>query len=290
MWRSVRFGAGTETSRTGGLGLTHQRVSDIIRRKPYLERHAASVRERTVWTLRVRLRYAVTAFGDVPLRDLERMSGELASWRARLPERSGYGIMSALRQTLEAAVRWGYMASNPAKLAGPNRQPAPRAVRIYTIVEISAIGAELSAMYQPLPAFAAATGLRPEEWQALERRDVDRPARILNVRRTVSGGEIVELAKTSASRRQVPLSRAALAALDELPARLDTPLLPGPARRADEPRQLAPPRVAPRDRGRRGRQAGQDLRHALDVRVPRAGRRCVGVRAGADHGHEPGHD
>jgi integrase len=45
------------------------------------------------------------------------------------------------------------------------------------------------------------------------------------VRRTVSSGEVVELAKTSASRRQVPLSRAAGAALDGLPARLDTPLL-----------------------------------------------------------------
>lgn len=117
------------------------------------------------------------------------------------------------------------MTRNPAKLAGPNRQPAPRAVRTFSRQELFAIGAELSAMYHPLPAFAAATGLRPEEWQAVERRDVDRHERILKVRRTVSSGEIVELAKTSASRRQVPLSRAALAALDELPARLGTPLL-----------------------------------------------------------------
>ena len=44
--------------------------------------------------------------------------------------------------------------------------------------------------------FAAATGLRPEEWQALERRDLDRRAGVVNVLRTVSGGEVVELAKT----------------------------------------------------------------------------------------------
>jgi integrase len=41
----------------------------------------------------------------------------------------------------------------------------------------------------------------------------------------VSDGEIVELGKTDASRRQVPLSRRALAALEQLPPRLDTPLL-----------------------------------------------------------------
>lgn len=98
-------------------------------------------------------------------------------------------------------------------------------MRPFTIVEVEAIAAELSPRYQPLPAFASATGLRPEEWQALGRRDVDRSERVLSVRRTVSSGEVVELGKTARSRRQVPLSRRALDALDGLPARLDTPLL-----------------------------------------------------------------
>ena len=48
---------------------------------------------------------------------------------------------------------------------------------------------------------------------------------IITVRRTVSSGEVVELAKTSRSRRQVPLSPRAVEALEEMPARLDTPLL-----------------------------------------------------------------
>jgi integrase len=59
----------------------------------------------------------------------------------------------------------------------------------------------------------------------LERRDVDGRAAIVSVRRTVSEGEVVELGKTSKSRRQVPLSRRALEALDRLPPRIDTPLL-----------------------------------------------------------------
>jgi len=48
---------------------------------------------------------------------------------------------------------------------------------------------------------------------------------VLNVVRTVSGGEVVELGKTAGARRQVPLSQRALGALEEIPARLDTPLI-----------------------------------------------------------------
>jgi integrase len=196
----------------------------------YLERHAAVVRSRTITILRERLAYATRAYGTVPLAEFERMSGELADWRTKLPERSRYGIVSALRQTLAAAVRWGYMSANPAKLAGRNPQPPPRPVRAYTLAELDAISAELSKEYRPLPAFAAATGLRPEEWAALERRDVDRREGLVNVRRTASDGEVVELGKTSRSRRQVPLSWRAAAALDELPAQLKTPLMfPAPA-------------------------------------------------------------
>jgi integrase len=194
----------------------------------YLERHAANVRPRTIVTLRERLAHATRAWGAVPLRDLERMSGDIATWQARLPERSRYGVVQALRQTLAAAVRWGYMASNPAAAAGRNRQPSPRTVRTFTRGEVDAIGAELPPAYQPLPAFAAATGLRPEEWAALERRDVDRRAGVVTVARTISDGEVVELAKTDGGRRQVPLSRRALEALDVLPPRIDTTLLPAP--------------------------------------------------------------
>ena len=191
----------------------------------YLDRHAATVRPRTIVTLRERLALAQRAFGDVPLRDLERMSGDLASWQARLPERSRYGVVQALRQALGAAVRWGYMTNNPALQAGRNRQPCARPVRVYSRDKLDAIAAEFHPAYAPLPMFAAATGLRPEEWQALERRAVDRRARVLNVLRTVSDGEIVELGKTNGARRQVPLSRRALAALDAIPPRLDTPLI-----------------------------------------------------------------
>jgi hypothetical protein len=43
--------------------------------------------------------------------------------------------------------------------------------------------------------------------------------------RGISDGAVVELGKTDGSRRQVPLSRRALGALDAIPPRLDSPLL-----------------------------------------------------------------
>jgi hypothetical protein len=129
----------------------------------FLERHGASgVRPRTVSTLRDRLSRATDAFGGVRLRDLERMTNELAAWQARLPERSRYGITSALRQALEAAVRWEYADRNPAKAAGRNRQPAPRAIRVFSADEVEAIAAELSAMYRPL---RSGSSLRRSEWR-----------------------------------------------------------------------------------------------------------------------------
>jgi integrase len=160
------------------------------------------------------------------------MTDEIAAWAAKLPARSRHDYVRALRQVLEAAVRWRRITTNPAKLAGANPKPPPRAIRAYTRAELDAIAAELGPEHRPLPDFGAATGLRPEEWAALERGDVDRGLGVLSVRRTVTGGkrkgnpvEIVELAKTSKSRRQVPLSGRALEALDALPARLDSRLL-----------------------------------------------------------------
>jgi integrase len=107
------------------------------------------------------------------------------------------------------------MSENPAVLAGANPAPAPRPVRIYTLAEMYALEVEFGKRYGPIVPFVAATGLRPQEWAALERGDVDRGRRILTVRGT----------KTKGSNREVPLTRRALDALDRLPTRVDTRVL-----------------------------------------------------------------
>ena len=171
----------------------------------FLERHGKIATPRTIRALRERLKRPLDDFGDDSVADLERMTDEIAGFAARLPDRYRYSVMAAFRQACEAGVRYGHMTRNPAKLAGPNPQPAPRAVRVYT-------GEELDERGEAAVRFAAATGLRPAEWASVEHRDVDRLRRVLSVRGT----------KTHRSRREVPLTTAALAALDSL----ETPRIP----------------------------------------------------------------
>ncbi len=72
--------------------------------------------------------------------------------------------------------------------------------------------------------FAAATGLRPGEWIALERRDIDLDGRVLHVRRAYRNGRI-KVPKTDSSLRSVPLQDIAVAALKRIPVHPETSLV-----------------------------------------------------------------
>jgi integrase len=178
----------------------------------FLERHAIVAKPRTVTELRWRLKQSEAKFGTVPLVELEGMADEIAGWAVTITDRLRYPLVAALRQALEAGVRYGYLTRNPAKLAGPNPMPAPREIRVYTAAELGAIVAELGTVEAATVRFAAATGLRPSEWASVERRDVDKARRVVLVRGT----------KTLRSRREVPLTAAAVSALEQVPPRLDS--------------------------------------------------------------------
>jgi integrase len=195
----------------------------------YIARHATIRSPRTIAALRERMRRPLDEYGDTRLAELEGMSDELADWRATLPPRYAPKVMGALRQVLAAGVRWRLLERNPAIDAGANPEPEPRPVRAFTFAEVDAIAGELSEVYRLLPAFVAATGLRPEEWAALERRHVDRDRRIVRVEQKNVDATIVPGGKTKGSTREVPLTRRALAALDDLPLRLDRLLFAAPA-------------------------------------------------------------
>jgi integrase len=184
----------------------------------------------TIDSLKFRLRYALdgpkldqqAGWRDVQIDRLN--ATEIGAWRKALPARSGYGIHKALRQVLHYAVRAKLLDENPASLV-PNPEPKRTEVATFTLDELDAVASELPAQFQPLPVFAALTGLRPCEWAALERRDVDRAAGVVTIRRTVVDGQIKPYGKTDRSLRAVPLPARAADSLDALPVRLDTRLL-----------------------------------------------------------------
>ena len=194
----------------------------------YLDAHKVGRDPKTIDVLRFRLGYATKVFGELRLDELERRVAEVAAWTTTLPAGSRYGIVQALRQCLEAGVRWGLIGSNPAKLAGRNPQPKRDEVIPFEPAEVETLAVELGPVYGPLVIVAAHTGLRPSEWTALEWRDVDRQEGVIRVERAFSYGQ-VKAPKTKGSRRRVPLPARASEALESVPRALHTRLVfPGP--------------------------------------------------------------
>ena len=93
----------------------------------------------------------------------------------------------------------------------------------FSRADVDALAAELGPRHGPMVVFAAETGLRTNEWVALERRDVDRPA-VPHRAAPLRGRHADTLPQDRRSRRRLPLSARAFAALEALPARLDSPL------------------------------------------------------------------
>jgi integrase len=204
------------------LGETYRRNAPTLAElvEEYLDQHVAA--DITITTLRYRLQHAVDAFG--PNRIDRLTAPAVGAWRKQLPAGSAHYIHRSLRQVLAYAVRCKYLHGNPATLV-PNPRPRQGEMKVFSWQELGLVAAELLPRHRAIPIFAAGTGLRPEEWIALERRDLDRQRRVLKVQRVYTNSALSEYPKTDHSRRRVPLRRRVLEALDAMPSRLDTPLL-----------------------------------------------------------------
>jgi integrase len=178
----------------------------------FVEQYQHSSRSKR--TLEERLEYARRAFGPLNVRTLRPEA--IGVWNARLelsPTTRGHAL-KALKRVCAAGVEWGYLATNPVKVKSPN--PAKRRVRPFESWDDVYKVAAKAGVYGPLIRFACATGLRPQEWQALEWQDIDFTARELHVRRTLQDGQIRAAGKTDGSLRTVQLQAVALEALNKL--------------------------------------------------------------------------
>lgn len=141
-------------------------------------------------------------------------SEEIAAWRIALSPGYRFDATQALRQVLARAVVWGMIDANPAKRGVDNPPPRRREQRPFeSWADLDALAANLSPRYRPMILFAAATGLRPAEWLALEWRDIDLEVRVVYVHRSFTKGRL-KCPKTEASRRAVPLQTIAIEALE----------------------------------------------------------------------------
>ncbi len=93
--------------------------------------------------------------------------------------------MKALRQLLNYAVACGYNTENVARKV-PSPEPKRGEVAFFdSWTDGDAVADELVSL---LPVIITGTGLGPQEWIPLERRDVDRENGLLYIRRTYVKG------------------------------------------------------------------------------------------------------
>ena len=158
-------------------------------------------------------RRIVPHLGKVPLGELSplQIQGLYDQLLTARPPLSGGTILNAhllLSHALSQAVRWGYLAANPAMGAQP---PRPKRKELAVVDHPFAeriLQAAADTRYELPVAIAIATGMRRGEILALRWEDIDKDYSVARVRRTLlatNAGLVFEPPKTRRSRRAVVL-------------------------------------------------------------------------------------
>ena len=192
---------------------------------------------------------------------------------------------------LARAVVWGMIDVNPAKQGVDNPQRRRTEKRPFeSWAQLEAVAATLEPRASgPMVIFAAATGLRPGEWIALERRDIDREARVVYVRRAFSNGRL-KCTKTEAasapcrsrrsrSRRSTQLPRARYGRCSSRRLAAATSTCTTSATATGSPPSSPPGSPVP-----------TRLRSSAHLRHLRAPCRHLNLRSLPLHGRQPDHD
>jgi integrase len=143
--------------------------------------------------------------------------------RARLAPWTMFSYITSVKTVFNDAVRRGLLAESPAKHI-KNPTPGPSQINPFeTLQEVEAVAAELPPEWRALPMFACASGLRVEEWLALERGDIRDG--MIYVNKRYADGTPKPGTKNGDPERRVTLTALAAEALRRHPTRLDTRLL-----------------------------------------------------------------
>jgi integrase len=158
--------------------------------------------------------YARPALGELALSelgplDLQRLYAALLARPGRpLSGGSVLNLHLVLTQALSQAVRWGYLASNPASGAQPPRPRRPEPAPVDAPASGRILAASRGTRLECPVAIAIATGMRRGEILALRWSDLDPDLSVARVRRSLQptrGGLVFEPPKTKRSRRAVML-------------------------------------------------------------------------------------
>jgi integrase len=203
---------GLAPSRRRGRELTFDQACDL-----YLASYAGLPRSKR--SIEERLKLARAKFGETRLRTLtpELIGQWVASGMPKLTPNGRVMRLAAVRRVLKWAVELGYVASDPsAKIRGPRQQKRP-VTPFESWEDVAKVASHARPPYGSLILFSCATGLRPQEWQALRWEDIDAKGKTLTIRQTVRDGKIEPFGKTDGSLRTVQLSQIAADALAALP-------------------------------------------------------------------------